>query len=177
MKLSHTLTLTGVLILGGATLVHAQEYESPSSTEPIIETPAKEQKRGGALTPEIRDRFLNLGHNIMNRMEGTATRLTTIRGRLESRMNKMERESVDTSEARALVEIFENQIRDVRVHIDALDGLPRRISSDAPYASYREIRTHIVEGETLLRSAHQTLTTITKLLQNPTPQTTSVSAP
>lgn len=144
------------LLLAGVSHVRAQETTEsvppPQRGEEMRN--ALEMKQTG-LTEEQQNRFINLVRNVFNRMDGAVSRLENIAGRIETRLETLEAQGVDTSLARtplddAQSKLVETKAQLARAKAQAEDG----IISDTPRERFTEAREQFATSRQLIRDSY-----------------------
>jgi hypothetical protein len=133
----------------------ALEAAQGARTERLEEQ--REVKRA-ALSTNLQARILNLVENVAARMRAAISRLVNIADRMETRMEKLEMQGVDTTAAESLV-------KDAQVALERsaeiLDNEVPRVSSalvgDSPRESFRAIREQFATAQADIVAARDSL--------------------
>ncbi len=110
------------------------------------------------LTKEKQSRIRNLSANTSNRMEAAIARIMQIIERTEARINLLEMENIDTSEARTQLEEARTHIENATLTIVGIDVLIDGVAySEAPKEAWEQTKTVYIGTATDIRNAHSAL--------------------
>lgn len=142
------------------------EERLASSTKRQEDRQELRNERQAALSVVRQQRVLNLSANISNRMEAAITRLYNIVGRLETRIQTLKNNGINTSEAEAKLREAANSLSEARTAIGNIDTLVKEAtSSTEPQNRWTKVReTYKTTGEHI-RKAHQALRETVSLLK------------
>jgi hypothetical protein len=128
----------------------AERREEASST--------KEEKRL-QMEERVRDRVTHLMENIKAKMNAAIDRLRNIGDRLESRIEKLEEQGVDGTEARAHLETARTELQDAWdiINGDIYTNLYGAVSAANPANNIRVLHGNVSETNTHIRNAHKEL--------------------
>lgn len=154
-----------------------------TTSEPVVTPPINPQPVFSSVPetelPEAkRKRVINLAANMSNRIEAAARRLGNIAGRLETRLYKIETETIDLDEALLYVAEAQQGTTDVFNTMEKIDeAVFASVTSETPRASWQEVKKIYQVAQSDLDAAKQALETAIVLtkeaINNPKPAATS----
>jgi len=120
--------------------------------------PEIRDERRNALSELIQKRVINLAANISNRFDAAAARLTNISGRLDSRIEKLKSQGVNTEIAEAELAEAQTALSEVTNGMRAIDEIVyESVTSETPRQTWQEVRTLFGEAKTDLLAAKTSL--------------------
>lgn len=121
----------------------------------------------GALTERIQDRIINLSRNMEGRMRAALERLEQIIGRMDSRIQKLEAEGVDTAQAETVLALAQESLKTAREALDGIDStVVASITSDNPAASFPALRERYTTARNAIKDTHTHLQTMLAVLKD-----------
>lgn len=127
----------------------------------LTTTENTEQPQIGKINRGAQERIINLIRNTTHRMEGALLRLENVIMRLETRMDKLVLEGIDSPEARTTLEDAKNKLAEARQQLFETRALaeaallsedPRPLFTQAR-SNFTNIRISIKDSYTLIRTA------------------------
>ncbi len=165
------------------TVTHAEEQAPPIPADAIRTDRAEmERMRGGEntttnenrgerramLASHMQDRIVNLASNVTTRLRAGTERMTNIITRIESRIQKLKAEGVDTSAGEAKLTDAKNALEAVKNTLAELGSVKSAMGSDDFRGSYAPIRIQLFAVRDLLRQTHTLIKETVVLLRNAT---------
>ena len=144
-------------------------------------------ERRAALSEVRQQRIINLAANISNRMDAAVARLFTIIDRLESRLQKLEQQGVDTAAAKSSLQEAAQSLAEAKTALADIDtAVYNATTGEEAYTAWQDLRAHYQSIATSIRSTHASLRAVIAALKTSlpdpstlreTPRNTSVEEP
>ena len=136
------------LVANAQTTTPATTTTVTETVTPIVETPVEvvptpptEREMRGVLNSRVQERIENLAANISNRMDAAARRMNQIMKRIDSRIEKMNIENLDTREAEALLAQAQIALGNAEVQLATIDRMViDATTSESPRIAWREVK-------------------------------------
>lgn len=152
------------LSLAATSHVFAQGIESEAPSSVASERSAAADR--AALPERVQDRIINLSRNMEARMQAVTARFDNIIARMERRIEKLEAEGVDTSEATVFVGHAKTSLETAKSNLTDLDQtVVRAVTSDSPRDRYRTVRNSLMNTKHAVKDTHTHLRTTLALLK------------
>ncbi len=143
----------------------------PATVEPTPGTPRQDlrSERRGALSEVRQQRIINLAANISNRMDAAVNRLFNIISRIESRIQKLSLNGVDTSAAQDSLQEASRTLAEARALLRDIDTLVyEATTNEGAYGKWEDLRTRYQTIASLIRGTQTSLReTIANLKEAP----------
>ena len=178
-------TVVGIfctLIIMSASFVQAQNDVGANNTvEATTTTNNTPPKRTFTPEPTLRKvaqtRLLNLAANMSNRMEAAVTRLQNVTDRLTSRLNKMEEQGINVSDARAELVKAQTKLDEATQNLASIDTeVNAFVGSATPRENWQNLKNTYLDTRSAIISAHQNILATINLAKNSTATTPVVSS-
>lgn len=129
-----------------------------TAAERQVERQAVADERRAALTERLQERFTNLAANMSNRMEAAITRLSNIANRLESRIDKLQANNVDTAAAEATLASARLSLNEATTALTNIDiDVAEFVSAEDARTAWTTTRTQFVTARDHIKTAHTEL--------------------
>lgn len=157
------------------TSVHAEDDVVSTNTPP--QRPIREVSTQ-MLSVSQQDRLINLTRNVIVRLTAGLDRMDDITHRLETRIEKMKAQGINTTNAELRLTEARENVRKARETLITAGAVAQAIRSNTPRASFETIRASLIQTRDLVRQTHTKLNETLSLLKGGTPENPSlVTAP
>ena len=135
--------------------MHDRQEERASTTAALQEI---KTERKAAFSQAIQRRVTNLASNISNRVDAAITRLQAIADRIESRINKLQADGVDMTDAKSSLEQARAALDEARTGIADIDTqVAQAVTSENPRQEWSAVKTTFLNVKIQLQSAKSLL--------------------
>lgn len=125
----------------------------------------KEQR--AKLSERTQNRIINLARNMIERIKAAMGRIDNIATRMETRIEKLSKQGINTDAASAEVEYTRNALNDARDTLETLDAdVQHTVFSDSPKENFKKLREAFTSAKNSVQSAHTHLLTALNLLKD-----------
>lgn len=125
------------------------------------------------LTSQRQERIINLASNINKRLDAGITRLANITARLYTRIDKLKKLGIDTSQAETKLAEAKDIINTSSNELAQIGSIRTIVSSDSPREAFEKIRIQFINNRTSLMEAHALLRETIALLKEAVQKTES----
>ena len=118
-----------------------------------------------ALSERTQNRIINLARNMISRFSAAAERSEQITGRMESRIQKLKAQGVDTAQAEEVLGYARAELNEAKGTIGSLDSMTMEaVTSESPADSYYEVKQQFRIASFSIRDSYTHLRTIIGIL-------------
>ncbi len=160
-------TLFFLCVFSLALSVHAEESVSqvPEADRNKEARQELRTERRGEMGRVSNERILNLSRNITNRLTSALTRMSKISARIETRMEKMKSEGIDTAVGEAKLAEAMALIATTQAALATATGSETTLTSDDPKESFRALRAQYMSIRDSIKQIHALLKESVSLLR------------
>ena len=146
--------------------VHAEVAGAPA-TAPEQATDRKDANatRKIQLSEAVQNRMINLSENVSKRGEALITRFESIIGRIDTRINKLKAQNIDTSIAEKRLTEAKTSLGLAKDLITKLASAPNAIKSESPREAFKQTRADMHTLKSYLRDTHIAIIDTVSLLK------------
>ncbi len=169
-SLTSTSVFVGIVLLIAfsalAPLTRAEESTTPASgTMQASERQENRELRRSAISRSAQDRIINLSQNVITRLTSATERMSSIIGRLETRIEKLKALGVDTAPAEAKLTEAKNALLAVEDVLEELGSVETVVRGDTPRDSFAMVRTQFLGARDLIKQTRSLLIETVALLK------------
>ena len=147
-------------------LAQASSSTSSTSQDRVEQRQEMREEKRTTLQQVKQQRIINLSANISNRMEAAMTRFYNIISRLETRIEKLKQDNVDTASASTKLREASQLLAEAKTKLKDIDTLViNATTSEQPQSDWKEVRETYLEAGRLIRASHQALRETIALLK------------
>lgn len=160
-------TLFFLCVLSLALSVHAEESTSqaPEAAHDRETRQELRTERRDEMGRVSNERIINLSRNITNRLTSALTRMEKISARIETRMEKMKSEGLDTTSGEAKLVEAMSLIATTQAALATATGSEATLTSDDPKESFRALRAQYMSIRDSIKQIHTLLKESVSLLR------------
>jgi hypothetical protein len=152
-----------------------EEKPTVAPTEPIPNATFEQNllQRQAALQARSQERIINLTANVSNRIDAIIVRFLNISQRLESRIEKVNANGLNTSEATRHLAEAQAIITEISTTMQGIDtAVAQALSSADVRTNWQTVRATLTSAQNNIERANRTLTACITAIETATPATT-----
>ncbi len=130
----------------------------------LAQEPAQANKP--QLSERLQERIINLASNVVNRNDAAIKRLDNIAGRIESRMQKLGAEGIDTSLPLERFNQGKVSLQNAKDKTATLTSAASALASDNPRGAFTSLVEQFRKIRQDLNAAHQAFTDTVQIMKN-----------
>lgn len=146
----------------------AQEDTTPRETMEARREAVAEmrEERRAALMENMQDRIINLAANVINRLAAATDRMYNIIARLDSRIEKLDENGVDTKAAQEKLTAAKSELEKADEALTDLESVSDAVRGDTPKEAFATVRAEFIAVRESLKLTHTYLRDTVALLKD-----------